>query len=109
MNVLRERSLLRGEVEGSLGLGVGREPVLAVDLLVVGGIRRGEILMAAADVVRDVLAVDQDDLEVLRVDPNLALEVAVVLDDGLGTGGEEVGIKAYARLAAGVADVDTRR
>ena len=67
----RERAVLRGEVEDAFGLGVGGEPVLAVDLLVVGGEGRLQVFVAGAGVLRDGLAVDEDDLEVLLIDPDL--------------------------------------
>src|SRR5580698_9608916 len=41
MDVLREVAVAAGEVQVALGLGVGGEPVFAVDLLVVGGVGRG--------------------------------------------------------------------
>ena len=78
VDVLAERALLRLEVERALGFGVGREPVLAVDLLVVGGEGRLQVFVAGAGVLRDGLAVDEDDLEVLPIDPDLALEVVLV-------------------------------
>jgi hypothetical protein len=67
----------------ALGLGVGGEPVLAVDLLVVGGEGRLQVFVAGARVLGDGLAVDEDDLQVLLVDPDLALEVVLVLLDAL--------------------------
>ena len=71
-------------MEFALGLGVGGEPVLAVDLLVVGGEGRLEVFVALAGVLGDGLAVDEDDLEVLLVDPDLALEVVLVFSKVLG-------------------------
>ena len=94
-----------GEVEGAFGLGVGGEPVLAVYLFVVGGEGRGEVFVVFAFVVGDVFAVDEDDLEVLLVDPDLALEVAVIFDDDLGAGLEDVGVQLVDFLAAEVGDV----
>ena len=62
VNVLGERAIAGREVQVAFGLGVGGEPVLAVDLLVVG--RKGwlEIFVASAGVLWDGLAVDEDDL-----------------------------------------------
>ena len=61
--------------------------------------------MALALVVGDAFAVDEDDLEVLLVDPDLALEVALVLLEDLGAGGEDVGVELVDLLAAEVFDV----
>ena len=77
VDVLRERAVRGGEVEVALGLGVGGEPVFAVDLLVVGGEGWLQVFVAVACVLGDGLAVDEDDLEVLLVDPDLALEVVL--------------------------------
>lgn len=93
------------EVQDALGLGVGGEPVLAVDLLVVGGEGWGEVFVALAGVVGDVLAVDEDDLEVLLIDPDLALKVTFVLLHDFGAGGEDVGVELVDLLAAEVGDV----
>ena len=71
MDILRQRAVLCGEVQNAFGLGVGGEPVLAVDLLVVGGEGGLQVLVAVAGVLRDGRAVDQDDLQVLLVDPDL--------------------------------------
>src|SRR5580704_4627786 len=46
VDVLAERPILRGEVEDAFGLGIGGEPVLAVDLLVVGGKGRLQVFVA---------------------------------------------------------------
>ena len=105
MNVLAERAILRGKVQGAFALGIGREPVLAVNLLIVGGEGRLKVFVAAACVLGHGFAVDEDDLEVLLVDPDLALEVAVVLDEDLGPGGEDVGVEIIDVLAAEVVDV----
>ena len=51
------------------------------------------------------LAVDEDDLEVLLVDPDLALEVALSLFEDLGFGVEDVGVDLVDVLAAEVGDV----
>ncbi len=92
-------------MQGAFGLGVGREPVLAVDLLVVGGEGRLKVLMALSHILRDRLSVDEDDLVILLVDPDLALEVAFSLFEGLGTGLEDVGVELVDLLAAEVLDV----
>ena len=105
VDVLAEVSVAAGEVEVALGLGVGGEPVLAVDLLVVGGVGGLEVFVAFALVVGDGFAVDKDDLEVLLIDPDFALEVALVLLEDLGAGGEDVGVELVDVLAAEVGDV----
>jgi hypothetical protein len=105
VDVLREGALLGDEVEVALGLGVGGEPVLAVNLLVVGGEGRGEIFVAFALVLGDGNAVDEDDLVVLLVDPDFALEVALAFFEGLGAGGEDVGVELVDVLTAEVGDV----
>ncbi len=74
-------------MEIALGLGVGGEPVFAVDLLVVGGEGRLQVFVAGARVLGDGLSVDEDDLEVLLVDPDLALEVVLFFFEGFGCGG----------------------
>ena len=61
--------------------------------------------MAFALVVGDGFAVDEDDLEVLLVDPDLALEVTLVLFENLGGGAEDVGVELVDVLAAEVGDV----
>jgi hypothetical protein len=105
VDVLREGALLGDEVEIAFGLGVGGEPVFAVNLLVVGGEGRGEIFVAFALVLGDGDAVDEDDLEVLLVDPDFALEVALAFFEGLGAGGEDVGVELVDVLTAEVGDV----
>ena len=105
VDVLREGSALGDEVEGALGLGVGGEPVLAVDLLVVGGVGRAEVFVAGAGVLGDGDAVDEDDLVVLLIDPDLALEVAVIFDELLGLDVEDVGFEVVDVLLAEVGEV----
>src|SRR6266702_6795488 len=61
--------------------------------------------MAFAGVLGDSLSVDEDDLEVLLIDPYLSLEVMLVLLDGPGTGLEDVGVEFVDLLAAEVLDV----
>jgi len=41
VDVLREEAVAADEVQIAFGLGVGGEPVFAVNLLVVGGVGRG--------------------------------------------------------------------
>src|SRR5271170_5207458 len=105
VDVLGEGTLLRDEVEVAFGFGVSGEPVFAVNLLVVGGEGWGEIFVAFALVLGDGDAVDEDDLEVLLVDPDLALEVALSFFEGLGGGGEDVGVELVDVLTAEVGDV----
>ena len=78
VNCLREAVGVGWEVERAVGAGVDGKPVFAVDLLVVGGERRGEVFVAGASVLGDGLAVDEDNLVVLLREPDAALEVAVV-------------------------------
>ena len=92
-------------MEFAFGLGVGGEPIFSVHLLVVGGVGRGEVFVAFALVVGDGFSVDEDDLEVLLVDPDLALEVAVVLFHDFGGGAEDVGVDLVDVLTAEVGDV----
>src|SRR5258708_18767471 len=96
---------VEGEMQGAFGLGVGGEPVFAVNLLVVGGEGRLQVLVAFARVLRDGHAVDQDDLIVLLVDPDFSLEVVFVFFDGLGGHGEGVGVELVDVLAAEVVDL----
>ncbi len=100
-----EAAVLRGEVEDAFGLGVGGEPVFAVDLLVVGGEGRLEVRVSGASILRDGGAVDEDDLQVLLIDPDAALEVVLVLFEDLGAGVEDVGVDVVDLLAADVGDV----
>ena len=67
-------------MEVAFGLGVGGEPVLVVDLLVVGGEGGGQVFVAFAGVLWDVDPVDEDDLVVLLIDPDFALQVAMAFD-----------------------------
>ena len=97
------------EVQIALGLGIGRKPVLPVDLLVIGGVGRREILVPLALVVGHALAIDEDDLEILLIEPDLALKVAVVLLDGFGRGGEDIGVEGVDLLPAEVLDVILRQ
>ena len=106
VDVLCEVAALRAaKCKVAFGLGVGGEPVFAVDLLVVGGEGGLEVFVASARVLWDGLAVDEDDLEVLLVDPDLALEVVLVLFEDLGGGAEDVGVELVDVLAAEVGDV----
>ncbi len=102
---LREGVVLRGEVQRAFGFGVDGEPVLAVDLLVVGGEGRGEVFVAGAGVLGDVGAVDEDDLVVLLIDPDFALEVAVMFDELPGLDVEDVGVEVVDVLLAEVGEV----
>jgi len=105
VDVLGEGALLGDEVQVAFGLGVGGEPVFAVDLLVVRGEWWREILVAFALVLGDGDAVDEDDLEVLLVDPNLALEVTLAFFEDLGAGAEDIGVEFVDVLAAKVGDL----
>src|ERR1017187_5966939 len=64
------------EMQRVIGVGVGREPVLAVDLLAVG-FELGKLLVALLDA--HALAVGLDDLQVAVVHPDLAFEIAFAL------------------------------
>src|ERR1017187_3986723 len=96
-------------MQDALGLGVGGEPVLAVNLLVVGGERRLQVFVAGARDLGHRGAVDEDDLEVLLIDPYLALEVVLVLLDYPRAGLEDVSIEVVDLLAADVLDVVLRQ
>ena len=61
--------------------------------------------MAFALVVGDGFAVDEDDLEVLLIDPDFALEVTLVLFEDLGGGAEDVGVELVDVLATEIGDV----
>ena len=104
VDVLREGVGVGWEVEGAVGAGVDGEPVLAVDLLVVGREGRGEVFVAGAGVLGNGLAVDEDDLVVLLIEPDLALEVAVVFDELAGFAVEDVGVELVDALAAEVGE-----
>ena len=96
------------EVQIALGLGVGGEPVFSIDLLIVGGEGWREVFVAFALVVGHALAVHEDDFEILLVEPDLALEVPVIFDDGFGRGGEDIGVECVDLLPAEVGDVVLR-
>src|SRR5947209_8419129 len=63
-----------GEMQVVIGSGIGREPVLAVDLLAVGHKFGEKVLVALAADVRNTLAAGLDDLEVMVVHPDASLE-----------------------------------
>ena len=105
VNVLGKRAVGGGEVQVAFSLGVGGEPVFSVDLLVVGGEGRLKVLMASAGILRDGFAVDEDDLEILLIDPDLALEVVFSLFEGLWASGEDIGIELIYLLTAEISDV----
>ena len=94
-----------GKWQDALGLGVDGEPVAAVDLLVIGGVGGREVFVAAAQVVGHGFAGDEDDLELLLIDPDLALEVAFVLDELFGLAIEDVSVDVVNLLPAEVGEV----
>jgi len=49
--------------------------------------------VAFALVVRNGFSVDEDNLKVLLVDPDFALEVTVIFYDDFGPGAEDVGVE----------------
>ena len=108
VGVLGESSVGAREMKDAFGAGVGGEPVFAVDLLVVRGEGRGDVFFAAGDDLGNVQAVAHDDLEILLVDPDLALKVAVAFDDLLGRDVEDVGLEIVDLLLAKVVDVVVR-
>ena len=65
--------------------------------------------MAFARVLRNGLSVDQDDLEILLVDPDLALEVMLAFLNRLRTGLEDVGLEFIDLLPAQVFHVVLRK
>jgi len=105
VDVFGECSALRLEVEIAFGLGVGGEPVFSVDLLVVGGEGRLQVFMAGTRVLRYRLAVNEDNLQVLLLNPYFSLEVVLSFDEGFGRDGEDVGVELVDALAAEVVDV----
>ena len=92
-------------MEIALGLGVGGEPVFAIDLLVVGGEGGLQVFVAGSCVLGDGFSVNEDDLQILLVDPDLSLEVVLFFFEGFGCDGEDVGIEFVDALAAQVVDV----
>jgi hypothetical protein len=105
VDVLGEGFVGGGEVERAFGLGVGGEPVFAVDLLVVGDEGRREVGVVGAGVLGDVEALAEDDFVVGLVDPDLALEVALAFFEGFGSNVEDVGVEGVDVLGAEVGDV----
>ena len=105
VDILRQCAVRRGEVQGAFGLGIGGEPVLTVDLLVVRGEGGLEILVTSAGVLRDSPAVDENDLEILLVDPDLALEIMLAFFEGLGAGGKDIRVELIDSLTAKIGDV----
>ena len=61
--------------------------------------------MAALQVVGDGFAVDQDDFKLLLIDPDLALEIALALDELLGLAVEDVGVDVVDFLPAKIGEV----
>jgi len=104
VDVVGEAALFCGEVEHAVCFGVDGEPVAAVNLCVVGGEGWGEVFMAVAEVVWDVLAFDEDDLELFLVYPDAALKVTLVFDEFAGFGVEDEGVKVVDVLLAEVGD-----
>ena len=92
-------------MELSFGLGVGGEPVLAVDLFAVGGEGGRKVLVPAAGVVGDVFAAYQNDLEILAVDPYAPLEITMVLLHHLGGGVENISLQLIHLLLAHIGHV----
>ncbi len=60
--------------------------------------------MALAGVLGDGFTVDEDDLKVLLVDPDLSLKVVLLFFEGFGGDGEDVGVEVVDALAAEVVD-----
>src|SRR5713226_3396454 len=68
------------ELQGIHGARIGREPVETIDLLPVRLKPREQIFLSSlAANIRDGLSVGLHDLKVLVIDPNLALEIALIL------------------------------
>src|SRR5260370_18238777 len=95
------------EVQRVFRDGVGREPILAVDLLPVG-LEFREQVFGTLFQVTGAAAVGFDDLKVLVVDPNLALEVAFAGIQLLGFDGEYVPRNLVYHLMAQIAHVVRR-
>ena len=106
VDVLGDGSGLGGEVEVAVGRGCrwgtssGRLPLRSRWCR--GGERSS---WPRRRVIGDGLAVDEDDLEILLVDPDFALEVALPFFKALGAGLEDVGVEVVDLLAAEVGDV----
>src|ERR1035437_1561111 len=92
------------EVQRVVGARVGREPVLAVDLLAVG-FEFGELVVGAFPDHAHAFAVSLHDLQVPVVHPSLALEVPLALDRFLGLDGEDIAADLVHLLAAQVVDI----
>ena len=99
------------EVQLVVRFGVDGKPVLAVDLLPPGGELGKEILLVAVFLpnVGDGLAIGLHNLEIVIVDPDASLEVALLAFDLFGCDVEDVAIQFVFLLLAGVDDVVFRQ
>ena len=81
-------------MQSIVGLGVGWKPVNSVDLFTPGGEVRIEmfffVLLLARVNLGNSLAIRLDDLEIVIIDPNAPLEIALLADDLLGRDVEHV-------------------
>lgn len=93
------------EVEVVVGASVDREPIALFDVLAVGAEAGKYVFIVFGNDVGNGFAVRHDDLEIFVVDPDAALEVALVLFDGLGTNIENVAGELIDLLSANVGDV----
>src|ERR1035438_4261887 len=99
------------EVQLVVRFGVDGKPVLAVDLLPPGGELGKEILLVAMFLpnVGDGLAIGLHNLEIVIVDPDAPLEVALLAFDLFGRDVEDVAIQFVFLLLSRVEDVVVRQ
>src|SRR5579875_2351049 len=83
VHVLAEITVTCRKMQHAIAMRVHREPVLAVHHLAVRDEWNRQILMSRPGIVRHVLPVGHDNLVILLVHPDPALEVSVLLLDGL--------------------------
>src|SRR5262245_48563666 len=93
------------EPQGVVGAGIGRKPKVAEKIFAIGSEARKEILLFLFDDIGDRFAVRFDNLQVLVVHPEAALEVALIFLDDFWSGVKDVGGEFVHFLAADVSDV----
>ncbi len=105
MHILAEITVAGRKVQDTVAVRVHREPVFAIHHLPVGDKGDGQILMAGTNVVRDVLAIGDNDLVFFLVNPDAPLKVAVLLFDCFGFNVENEGIDLVDLLLPDIRDV----
>lgn len=95
----------RSEVQSAFAVDVGREPVAAVNHFAPGHKRRMKVLLAFLGVVGDHPAVGDDDLKIVVVDPDPAVQVSMALVNLLWADVEDIAVDLIHLLLAVVADV----